>query len=62
MAKEKLGRDLKGYLSSRSAYRWQELCTGVVTEHGKQSCNENRKGTSEKLVRSKSRNVQGCGG
>lgn len=46
-------RDLKGYLSSRSARMQQELCTGIVTEHEKQSLNENRNGTSEKLVRLK---------
>ena len=53
MAKEKHRRYLNSYLSSRSSHRRQELCTGVATEHGKQSCNENRKDTSEKLVRSK---------
>ena len=53
MAKEKHRRYLKSYLSSRSSHRRQELCTGVATEHGKQSCNGNRNDTSEELVRSK---------
>ena len=53
MAKEKHRRYLKSYLSSRSAHRRQELCTGVATEHGNQSCNNNRNDTNEELVRSK---------
>ena len=53
MAKEEHRRDLKSYLCSHSAYRRQELCTGVATEHGNQPCNNNRKDTSEELVRSK---------
>jgi len=53
VAKEKLRRNLKSYLSSRSSYRRQELCTGVATEHGKQLCNGNRNDASEELVRSK---------
>jgi hypothetical protein len=53
MAKEKHRKYLKSYLSSHSAYRRQELCTGVATEHGKQPCNVNQNGTSEELVRSK---------
>ena len=53
MAKEQHRRNLKSYLSSRSSHRRQELCTGVATEHGKQSCNINRNDTSEKIVRSK---------
>jgi hypothetical protein len=53
VAKEEHRRDLNSYLCSRSAYRRQELCTGVATEHGKQPCNENRNDTSEELVRSK---------
>jgi hypothetical protein len=53
VAKEKHRRDLNSYLSSRSAYRRQELCTGVATEHGNQPCNDNRSDTSEELVRSK---------
>ena len=53
MAKEQHRRNLKSYLSSRSSQRRQELCTGVATEHGKQSCNINRNDTSENIVRSK---------
>jgi hypothetical protein len=53
VAKEKHRRYLKSYLSSRSAYKRQELCTGVATEHGNQSCNKNRNDTNEELVRSK---------
>jgi len=53
VAKEEHRRNLKSYLSSRSSHRRQELCTGVATEHGKQSCNINRNDTSEKIVRSK---------
>jgi len=53
VAKEQHRRNLKSYLSSRSSHRRQELCTGVATEHGKQSCNINRNDTSEKIVRSK---------
>jgi hypothetical protein len=53
VAKEKHGRDLKSYLSSRPAYRRQELCTGVVTEHGKQPCNGNQNDSSGDTVRSK---------
>ena len=40
-------------LGSRSAYRRQELFTGVATEHGKQPCYVNRNESSEDLVRSK---------
>jgi hypothetical protein len=53
MAKEKHGRDLKSYPGSRSAHRWQELCTGVATEHGKQPCNGNQNDPSGDTVRSK---------
>ena len=53
MAKEKHRRYLNSYLSSRSSHRRQELCTGVATEHGKQSCNGNRNDASEELVSSK---------
>jgi len=53
VAKEKHRGNLKYYLSSRLAYRRQELCTGVATEHGKQTCNINRNDTSENIVRSK---------
>jgi len=53
VAKEQHRRNLNSYLSSRSSHRWQELCTGVATEHGKQSCNINRNDASEKIVRSK---------
>jgi len=53
MAKEEHRRGLNRYLSSRSAYRRQELSTGVATEHGKQPGNEKRNDTSEELVRSK---------
>ena len=53
MAKEKHRGDLNSHLGSRSAYRRQELCTGVATEHGKQTWHENRNGTNEELVRSK---------
>jgi hypothetical protein len=53
VAKEKHRGYLNSYLSSRSSHRRQELCTGVATEHGKQSCNENRNDTSENIVRSK---------
>ena len=53
MAKEKHRGYLKSYLRSRSAYRRQELGTGVATEHGKQLCNANRNDSSEELVRSK---------
>jgi hypothetical protein len=53
VAKEKHRRYLKSYLSSRSAYRRQELCTGVATEHGNQSWNGNRNDPSGDTVRSK---------
>jgi len=53
VAKEKPRGHLKYHLGSRSAYRRQELCTGVATEHGKQPCNGNRNDASEELVRSK---------
>lgn len=53
MAKEQHRRNLKSYLSSRSSHRRQELCAGIATEHGKQTCNINRNDTSEKIVRSK---------
>jgi hypothetical protein len=53
VVKEEHRRDLKSYLSSRSAYRRQELCTGVTTEHGKQPCNGNRNDANKKIVRSK---------
>jgi hypothetical protein len=53
VAKEKHRGNLKSYLCSRSAYRRQELCTGVATEHGKQPCNANRNDSNEELVRSK---------
>lgn len=53
MAKEEHRRYLKSYLCSRSAYRRQELCTGIAMEHGKQPCNDNRNDTNEELVRSK---------
>ena len=53
MAKEKHRGDLNSHLGSRSAYRRQELCTGVAMEHGKQAWHENRNGTNEELVRPK---------
>jgi hypothetical protein len=53
MAKEKHRRCLKSYLCNRSSYRGQELCTGVATEHGKQSCNGNQNDPSGDTVRSK---------
>lgn len=53
MAKEKHRRDLKSYQSSRSAQRRQELCTGVVMEHGKQPCNENQNDPNGETTRSK---------
>jgi hypothetical protein len=53
MAKEKRRRDLNSYLSSRSAQRRQELCIGVVTEHGNQPWNVNRNDANDELVRSK---------
>jgi len=53
VAKEQHRGNLNSYLGGRSAYRRQELCTGVVTEHGKQPCNGNRNDPSEELVRSK---------
>jgi hypothetical protein len=53
VAKEAYRGYLNSHLYSHSSQRWQELCTGVATEHGKQSCNGNRKDTSEGLVRSK---------
>lgn len=53
MAKEKHRGDLNSHLGSRSAYRRQELCTGVATEHGKQPSNDNRNDASEELARSK---------
>ena len=53
VAKEEHRGYLKSYLCSCSAYRRQELCTGVATEHGNQSCNGNRNDTNEELVRSK---------
>ncbi len=53
MAKEKHRGDLNRHLGSRSAYRRQELCTGVATEHGKQTWHENQNGTNEELVRPK---------
>jgi len=53
VAKEEHRRDLNSYLCSNSAYRRQELCTGVATEHGKQPCNVNRNDSSGNTVRSK---------
>jgi hypothetical protein len=53
VAREKCRGNLESHLFSHSSQRRQELCTGVATEHGKQPCNENRKGTSEELVRLK---------
>ena len=53
VTKEKYREYLNSHLYSHSSYRRQELCTGVATEHGKQSCNINRNDTSENIVRSK---------
>ncbi len=53
MAKEKHRGYLKYHLGSRSAYRRQELSTGVATEHGKQPCYANRNDANKELVRSK---------
>jgi hypothetical protein len=53
VAKEKHRRYLKSYLCSCQAYRRQELCTGVVTEHGNQPCNGNRNDPSGDTVRTK---------
>ena len=53
MAKESYGGYLNSYLYSHSSHRRQELCAGVAMEHGKQPCNDNRKGTSGEPARSK---------
>ena len=53
MAKEEPRGYLKYHLGSRSAYRRQELFTGIAAEHGKQSCYANRNESNKELVRSK---------
>ena len=53
MAKEKHRGNLKSYLCSRSAYRRQELFTGIAAEHGKQPCYANRNDSNKELVRTK---------
>jgi hypothetical protein len=53
VAKEKHKGHLKYHLCSRSAYRRQELGTGVAMEHGKQPCYANRNDANKELVRSK---------
>lgn len=53
MAKEEPRGYLKYQLGSRSAYRRQELYTGIATEHGKQPCYANRNDPNKELVRSK---------
>jgi hypothetical protein len=53
VAKEKHKGHLKYHLCSRSAYRRQELITGIAMEHGKQPCYANRNDANKELVRSK---------
>jgi len=53
VAKEEPRGYLKYQLGSRSAYRRQELYTGIATEHGKQPCYANRNDPNKELVRSK---------
>jgi hypothetical protein len=62
MAKEKHGRDLKSYPGSRSAHRWQELCTGVATETREAALQWKSKRPKRRHRKVKSRDVQGCGG
>ena len=53
VAKENYREYLNSHLCSHSAYRRQELYTGVATVYGKQPCYANRNDSNKGLVRSK---------